>query len=401
MADEDLLIYAVGDIIMNRPDYAPRWDVVLPSLAPADILYGNCEQTLSDRGRAFDPSCLPWRMSPEYVPAYQYAGFDVVSVNGNHAMEWGPEALLHTMELLEANGVKPFGAGHNIDEARAPAIVEKKGTRVAFLGYNSILMWGDEADVNWPGVAPMRVDTFHQILEHNQPATPARIRSFADKEDLRRMEEDIAKAKQQADVVAVAIHWGVHYSRGSMGEYQYEVAHAAIDAGADIILGAHPHMLKAMEVYKGKAIFYSLGQFLCDALKQVPGFRASRKIQNLREYHDMQKPDPEYPPLGQRPGDIVNCGIAKLVVRDKQIVKVGFTPMLANKDKEFVVEPVVPGSEAWDKLVSYIEDMNRLGGTQVRFKVEGDELVLPLDDWEDTRPPVERKFWTGQTWQIR
>jgi poly-gamma-glutamate synthesis protein (capsule biosynthesis protein) len=330
MAAEDLLVYAMGDIIMNRPDYQHRWDVLLPILNQADIRYGNCEQTLSDRGAARDPSCLPWRMSPEFVPAYKYAGFDAVSVNGNHAMEWGPEALLHTMELLKDNGVMPFGAGHDIDEARAAVVVQKKDTKVAFLGYNSILSWGDEADVNWPGVAPMRVNTFYEAIEHNQPAGPARVRSFADREDLENMKKDIARAKQQAGIVAVTFHWGIHYSRATMAEYQFEVAHAAIDAGADVVLGSHPHVLKAMEVYMGKAIFYSLGQLLCDSLKSVPGFRASRKIQNLREFHDLQPPDPDYPLLGVRPGDIVNTGIAKLVVHDGKITKVAFTHMLSD-----------------------------------------------------------------------
>ena len=164
--------------------------MVLPVLSQADIRYCNCEQTLSDRGRAVDASYLPWRMAPEYAPAYGYAGFDVASVNGNHAMEWGPEALLHTMDLLRDNGVKPFGAGKDIEEARSPAIIEKKGTKVAFVGYNSILNWGDEGDADWPGVAPMRVDTFYQQIEHNQPATTPRVRvrrvASARAEELRR-----------------------------------------------------------------------------------------------------------------------------------------------------------------------------------------------------------------------
>jgi poly-gamma-glutamate synthesis protein (capsule biosynthesis protein) len=401
VAAKDLLIFAMGDVIMNRLDYQHRWDAVLPVLSQADIRYCNCEQTLSDRGRAVDASCLPWRMSPEYVPAYKYAGFDVASVNGNHAMEWGPEALLHTMQLLEDNGVKPFGAGKDIDAARSPAIIEKKGTKVAFVGYNSILNWADEADNNWPGVAPMRVQTFYEAMEHNQPGGPPRVRSFADVEDLIRMRDDIARARAQADVVCVTLHWGIHYVRGAMAEYQYEVARAAIDAGADIILGSHPHVLKAMEVYKGKVIFYSLGQFLCDALKQVPGFRASRKIQNLRDFHDFQKPDPEYPLLGVRPGDIVNTGIAKLVVQDKKITKVAFTPMLANKDKEFVVEPVQPGSKDWQRLVHYIEDINHMGGVETQFKIEGDELILPLDDDGVINRPLERKYFNGVTWALR
>jgi poly-gamma-glutamate synthesis protein (capsule biosynthesis protein) len=319
-------------------------------------------------------------MSPEYTPAYAYAGFHMVSVNGNHAIESGPEALLHTMDQLRELGVQPFGAGKDIDEARAAVVIEKQGTKVAFVGYNSILAWGDEADVNWPGVAPMRVNTFYEPIEHNQPAGPARVRSFCDREDLENMKLDIARAREQADIVAVTFHYGIHYVRARMAEYQFEAAHAAIDAGADIVLGCHPHVLKAFEVYKGKAIFHSLGNFLCDSIKAQPGFSDTRKLRAIREFRDTCPPDPEYPGNGIRPGDIVNSGVAKITVSDKKITRVAFTPMLADRTRDYLIEPVQVGSAGWLQLVHYVQDMTEKGGVATSFRVEGDEIVLPLDE---------------------
>jgi hypothetical protein len=114
-------------------------------------------------------------------------------VNGNHAMEWGPEAMLQTMDVLRDNGVQPFGAGQDIDEARRPAIIEKKGKTVAFIGYNSILSWGDEADVNWPGVAPMRIETFY-------------------------LEDAVVAAGATAGVVRSAEEWSAHPQSKALAE---------------------------------------------------------------------------------------------------------------------------------------------------------------------------------------
>jgi poly-gamma-glutamate synthesis protein (capsule biosynthesis protein) len=165
-----------------------------------------------------------------------------------------------------------------------------------------------------------------------------------------------------------------------MAEYQFEVAHAAIDSGADIILGSHPHLLKAFEVYKGKVIFHSLGNFLCDSLKPVPGFSASRKIANLREANTHHKPDPEYGLLGPRPGDLVNTGIGKVVIRDKKVVKVSFIPMLADPKKEFEIRPLEAGGPEFTKIVNYIKDITKVGGVNTEFKVEGGELVVVIPE---------------------
>jgi poly-gamma-glutamate synthesis protein (capsule biosynthesis protein) len=94
----------------------------------------------------------------------KYTGIDVGSPNGNHALEFGQPPLVDTVEALQKNGIKSFGAGKDIDEARKPAIIEKKGAKIAFLGYNSIMGVGDAADVDWPGVAPMKIHTYYEQL---------------------------------------------------------------------------------------------------------------------------------------------------------------------------------------------------------------------------------------------
>src|SRR5262249_885437 len=182
------------------------------------------------------------------------AGFNVVSTAGNHHMIGGIEAFVDTLNALKQNNILPVGVGMNLAEARTPAIVERKGTKVAFLGYSSAiprceLPW--EARPNRPGCNPMFINTHYDQVD-SHPGTPPRIITFAERQNLKDMEEDIKKAKAQADVVVMSIHWGIHHIPAMIPMYEYEVAHAAIDAGVDLILGTGPHLLKGIEVYKGK-----------------------------------------------------------------------------------------------------------------------------------------------------
>src|SRR5262249_47679567 len=128
-------------------------------------------------------------------------------------------------------------------------------------GYCSVLRAGHQAGKDKPGAAPMRAHT-QFMPEDWQPGIPPRVITTPHEEDLRALEEDIRKAKRQADAVVMSIHWGLHHIPKTIADYQPIVAHAAIDAGADLILGHHAHCLKAIEVYKGKVCFYSIGNLL-------------------------------------------------------------------------------------------------------------------------------------------
>ena len=158
-------------------------------------------------------------------------------------------------------GKHVIGAGKDGEEARKPAIVECKGVKIAFLAYCTVLRPGAQAGTGKPGCAPMRAHTHYAPIDW-QAGAPPKVITVPHEEDLEALTEDIRKAKQQADVVVMSIHWGLHHMPKAICNYQPIVAHAAIDAGADLILGHHPHCLKAIEVYKGKVCFYSIGNFM-------------------------------------------------------------------------------------------------------------------------------------------
>jgi poly-gamma-glutamate synthesis protein (capsule biosynthesis protein) len=244
-------------------------EFVLPALRSADLRFAQCERSFSTRG------CPPgWgrngtgegsgdhtRLDPARARIWSTAGIDVASLASNHTRDWGPDALVDTIDLFHEMGIATIGAGRDDDEARRPAVFERNGVRVAFLAYVSVMRNGEQAGDGRPGLAPLRARTYYEPIDY-QPGCPPRILTVPYAEDVQAMERDIQSAKQIADVVVVSLHWGVHFLPKVLATYQPEVAHAAIDAGADLILGHHTHLLSAVEVYRGRACFYGMGNFM-------------------------------------------------------------------------------------------------------------------------------------------
>jgi len=255
---EDVLIYAVGDIGASRPDPDTLFDFVRPTLQLADVAFMQLELPISERGARLPQVRHTDRSPLSTAPALRRAGFTVASMAGNHCMDWGADAMFDTAHALRENGIGVVGVGANIAEARKPVIAEVKGRRVAFLAYSSILPMGFWAEENRPGCAPMRAWTIYEQVEHDQPGTPSRVHTFPNRDDLQALTDDIRKIRNEVDFVAVSLHWGIHFIPGVIADYQRDVGRAAIDAGADVILGHHAHILKGVDVYKGKPIFYGL-----------------------------------------------------------------------------------------------------------------------------------------------
>ena len=210
----------------------------------ADVFVVNLECPFTDRGEKIAKN-FNFRARPELVAALVAGGVDVVSLANNHLIDYGPEGLFDTLSTLDTNAIIHFGAGRTLVEARVPAIVEKKGVSIAFLGY---FFLGDR------NIEPAQV-----IATHDAPGVAGH---FSDTSALNAMvEADILAAKQKADHVIPFFHWG-RETRAQPEPYQIEVAHHAIDSGASAVLGSHPHVLQGLEVYKGAPIVYSLGNFV-------------------------------------------------------------------------------------------------------------------------------------------
>lgn len=369
---EETILYAVGDVAPDREDPGSIFEQVAGLLNKGDIAFCQLEAVLSDRGTILPQARLASRVDPKTAGAIKGAGFDVVSFASNHCMDLGSEAFSDTLNVLREQGLAVIGVGANIEEARRPAIIERNGARIAFLAYNTILPEGYWATVDRPGCAPMRALTLYEQIEHDQPGTPCRIHTFPHRDDLRAMVEDIKKAKAQVDVVIVSMHWGIHFIPAVLADYQRDMARVAIDSGADLILGTHAHILKGIEVYAGKAVFYSLCNFALD-------LRADEKLLQRPGHQEIQvlnpdwKPDPEYPTYFM-PRDSRKTIIAKCVISNKQIKSVSFLPTYINK----ISQPEVLSADdpRFFEVVDYMEGITRDQGLDTKFIVRGDEVVI-------------------------
>jgi poly-gamma-glutamate synthesis protein (capsule biosynthesis protein) len=261
-------------------------------------------------------------------------------------------------------GKHPIGAGADEDEAREPAIVERNGVKMAFLAYTSVLRDGQAAGPGTAGMAPMRANT-HYIADDYQPGTPPTVVSVAHEPDLIALQNDIRKAKQQADVVIMSIHWGVRHVPKTIATYQPTVAHAAIDAGADLIVGHHAHIPKAIEVYKGKVCFYSIGNFLTNGVGRRQVFDW-----NL-VWHRMAS---DYLQEGRyiQPIGCERSMVAKAVFSKAGVERVSFVPVHINTRAQPAA--VVPSDPKFLEMLDYMEWVSDQHAHQ--FRVEGDEIVV-------------------------
>ncbi len=235
----------VGDIMLSRT-VAKRMrergaDYPFAStthiIREADVAFGNLETTITE-GDAVQPFEMRFRADADVPEALKMAGFDILSLANNHTFDFGEKGLSDTQTALDAVGIIHVGAGRDDVEARQPMFVNANGIQFAFLAYTDGLFSGREASVDQSGAAFMRSE---------------------------RMKTEIAGAETFADIVVVSMHSGDEYEL-EPNERQQAFARAAIDAGADMVVGHHPHVVQGAEIYQGKPIYYSLGNFVFDQM---------------------------------------------------------------------------------------------------------------------------------------
>jgi len=255
-----------GDVnLMNVTDPAVPFARVAAELRDA-VTFSNFECCL------FDPGGHSFHNEGFYAhpgpggEALKLAGIDAVGIANN--VNYGEGAILASIARLDELGIPHTGAGRNLAAARAPAIVKRDGLTCGFLQRSSVY-WptNHEAAAEATGIAVIRGHTAYHVPMHktrpeipppNRPGIPPEIVTWADKAYLRAFTDDTAALRARADIVVASCHWGLGHE--VLG-YMNEIAHAAIDAGADIVMGHGPHYSLPAEVYKGRPIFYGLGSF--------------------------------------------------------------------------------------------------------------------------------------------
>lgn len=247
-----ITLAAVGDIMLARsigralqrdPNDSP-FAGVLDALRVADVTIGNLECALGTAGTRARKS-FTFLAPPEAAASVADAGFDLVTLANNHSLDYGAEALASTLQLLDGVGVRHAGAGMNRAQAHQPAVLDVKGIRLAFVGC-----------VNTGAEGSYRRETWE--------ATDNRAGvAWGVPEDV---QADVSAAKSQANLVIVMMHAGVE-GRRQVNAIQHGIAQAAIDAGAALVIGSHPHVLQPIERYGNGVIAWSLGNFVFDGFR--------------------------------------------------------------------------------------------------------------------------------------
>jgi poly-gamma-glutamate capsule biosynthesis protein CapA/YwtB (metallophosphatase superfamily) len=225
---------AVRRTILTAKDPALPFRKVAPLTSAADITFINLETPFSDKGPYRDDGLI-FHAAPEMIAALQLGGVTIASTANNHSRDCASHGVEYTIDWLRSHGICPVGSGRSGKETHEGIVVTRKGIRFGFLAYTY-----DQKNGNWK-------DNDDRI-------------AVADPDVMAR---DVRSLGKRADVVIVSMHHGVEYMAKPSNE-QVAFAHAAIDAGADLVIGHHPHVVQAAETYRGRQIFYSLGNFVFD-----------------------------------------------------------------------------------------------------------------------------------------
>jgi poly-gamma-glutamate synthesis protein (capsule biosynthesis protein) len=371
-------ILAAGDT--SPPETNPRsvFSAVRSFLKEGDIRFCQAERVFSRRGRYHPPGLARHsRRDPKCAEAYRWAGFDVVSTAGNHSGDWGFEGVVDTVRTMERLGIRSIGSGRNIGLARKPAIFEKRGVKVGFLAYASVILPQYWATEDQPGVAPLRVNTYYEPYEF-QPGCPARIITIPVEEDVKAMQKDIIELRSKVDCLVVSHHWGVHGVPKPLAQYQPTVARAAVDAGADVVLGHHTHCLQGVEImnHNGRdaVVFYSLGNFAMPTNPHGKHLCAPMGIHTYKDafYRELEP--------GHKPEIFTRFwlegGVARIEAGKNGLESAVFLPTQARSLESGQPKPLLARDPAFRKVVTHMKWASEGLRGAPPFKVHGNEIEI-------------------------
>jgi poly-gamma-glutamate capsule biosynthesis protein CapA/YwtB (metallophosphatase superfamily) len=364
----------VGDLILDEPNPDSFFEPSLAALRSGDVVIGHVEVPHTSRGSEQSTDIPAPPADPEHLHALARAGFHVATLAGNHIHDAGPAGIEDTAAKLESVGIAAVGAGRNLAAARKPAIVERGDRRIGVLSYNCVGPREGWATSKKSGCAYVKVLT-HYELDYASPGGPPRIYTFTDPDSIEAMADDIARLREQADTVVVALHKGVGHTPAKIEQYERPVSKAAIDAGADIVVGHHAHILRGVEVYRDKPIFHGLGNFVCvtRALSQSGNDSPERLAwAKRREQLFGFKPDPAMPTYPFHP-ESRNTLIAHCRVDAGGRVEAGFIPCYI--DGHARPEPL-SRNNGGEAVVDYVRRISADAGLRTAFEWQGDVVRI-------------------------
>lgn len=356
----------VGDLILGADDVRPHFGDTGAVLRGADVAIGHVEWPHTDRGHVSSAD-LPAPAAPlANLVAVREAGFSVATLAANHIFDQGQNGVEDTVDTLRAAGIATTGAGLSISAAREPALVERAGLRIGVLSYNAVGPRESWATHSKAGAASVRIHA-HYDVEMASPGSPPTEYTAIDAETLSAMCADIRALRERVDVVAVSLHKGLVFERARLAQYEQPLAYAAIDAGADVVIGHHAHILRGVEVYKGRPIFHGVNHFVTAYPETAnPRTSAARTRPTRSPILSLVDPDPDVRnfPFSRESRQTM---IAVVDVDDRGVAGAGFVPCWIDDDGR---TQLAHGDRA-TQIVQYVRDITTEAGLAADIEWDG------------------------------
>jgi poly-gamma-glutamate capsule biosynthesis protein CapA/YwtB (metallophosphatase superfamily) len=365
----DVTILLTGDLVLDVAD-ADHWLAgIAPAVRAADIAIGHLEVPHTRRGAELAGDVPAPGAPPENLDALARAGFAAVSLAGNHIADCGREGIEDTIEGLDRLGIAHTGAGPTLARAREPARLKRKGRSIALLSYNCV---GPEAA--WAAAERAGCNYLEVRTGDGSPVAPAAPLVEMTPAALQRLRADLAAARATADLVIVALHKGIVHTPATLAPYERPLAAAALEAGADVVVGHHAHILRGIEIRDGRPVFHGLGNgcVVTHALAPDQAHPARAAWAQRRRALFGFEPDPRYPLAPFHP-EAVHAALGVVRWQPDGRLTAGVVPVYVEPPGR----PVCVADERADAVVGYLE---RIGAA------EG----LPPCDWRRE----SRGLWT-------
>ncbi|WP_226795624.1 CapA family protein [Altererythrobacter sp. CC-YST694] len=343
-----------GDLVLDEPDAGHWLAGIAPLLRDADMAIGHLEvpHTRSTFEYGGD---VPAPGAPlENLAALAEAGFTAVSLAGNHIGDCGAEGISDTIAELDRLGIRHAGAGRTLGEARRAAMLSAKGRNVALLSYNCV---GPEA--TWARHDRAGCAYLPLLTTDGSPVAPAAPLESIAPQAYEILANDIAAIRQEADFVIVALHKGIVHRPAVLAPYERPLARAAIDHGADLVIGHHAHIARGIEFHKGRPIFHGMGNgcVVTRALSPDQDHPLRRKWAQRRKALFGFEPDPDYPLAPFHP-EAVNAFVGSVTLDAAGVVQTGIVPVFVEPPGR----PVRADGTRAQTITRYMEDITTRAG---------------------------------------
>jgi poly-gamma-glutamate capsule biosynthesis protein CapA/YwtB (metallophosphatase superfamily) len=358
-----------GDLVLDEPDPDHWLGGIAPAIRSADLAIGHLEVPHSRRGTELKADVPAPGADPAHIPALSRAGFDAVTLAGNHIADLGAVGIADTRAYLTDAEIAFTGAGSNLSEAKAPARLWVKQRKIALLSFNCVgpeVSWATEEGA---GCAYVRIAT-----SDGAPTTPSARLERIDPASMADMTAAIAAVRAVADIVIVALHKGIVHTPARLAPYERPLAHAAIEAGCDIVIGHHAHIVRGIEFHRGKPIFHGLGNGCVVTRALSPQQSHPKRAEWARKRRELFgfEPDPSYELAPFHP-EAVHAMLGRVRVLEDGSLQTGIIPVHVEPPGR----PVLASGRQADDVLDYLARITiDAGMPPLRIRRDGSDAWL-------------------------